>query len=166
MLVPFAFRSSHKRLPRCFANFGKRALVILPRLLLVVLLLWLLVVVALWRRRRIAGGSVVLLLILPLLVGLRVIERAVHATRRRIALIARTAVGRIDVAVIRPLLHLTAGILAAGVELRLRRELDRLAGSGVLLLIRLRGRFALGHGGIGATRVAHVKCPYGLDPGR
>src|SRR5260221_1678451 len=76
--------------------------------------------------RRIAA----IVVVIPLLrIGLRVVEAPVAAARRRIARRVRIAVGRIDVAIVGPLLR----ILRLAAPRLLRRQHSRLADGAILL---------------------------------
>ena len=101
------------------------------------------IVVAAWLlliRIVVAAAIGLRLWLLLLIIRLAIIGAA---ARRRITLVGRTAIGRIDVAVIGLLQRLRLLYGAAAWEvLRLRRQRDRLAGIGILrlgilLLIRL-----------------------------
>ena len=84
-----------------------------------------LIVAALLLLIRIAVAAAIGLRLL-LLINLAVIAAAVRS-RRGIALVGRAAVGRIDIAIV-SLLLLRLDRTAAGEELRLLRQRDRLAG--------------------------------------
>src|SRR5258708_29026085 len=124
-----------------------------------------LVIALLLRSGRIAIVVILrsVILRLRLRIGLRAIDPPA-AARRRVTRLIRAAVGRIDVAVIGPLLRRD---LASGQQLRLRRQPPGLAGIRTLLLLRgrrgllgrrgiLRGILA-GDGGVGAARIARER---------